>query len=587
VSLAVRSCRPLLAKRRQRVDGCVPNTHLEVKVGSARETARAGPPNDGAVRHRLADAHRDTGEVRIHRLHAGAVVNGDEKAIAPCVPTGEADASGARRADACPNRRCVVDTGVEAVVARPEEPARRQRGRSRQAQRSARQWAANRGERQRADYTVDSQSDGGLEPTNGGRGPSGVAAVHRTGRKSLPRKQELERRDVPATEAGAQRSLPERVATVLAECRSRLIDRLGYGGEPAKAMLCERAIQAIDRAAIEPPFPQTDLQCRDVGIPDRGRRSRDEHQRGDKCDNNPSAHFPVLGRSGRELEPQRPSALLLAAVLAAVLGGCAGNEPSGEPEPGPVHVHGLGINPAGGALMIATHTGLWRLAAQRTTAVRVGDSRQDTMGFTVVGPDHFLASGHPEVALTGDEFEPHLGLIESQDGGRTWDGVSMAGEADFHVLRLEGERIFGINARTGELLISRNRGESWVGVMTPSPFVDVVVSPVKSNVWVAVGDDGLYGTSDNGASWVRFNSIRGLLAWPETRSLYVVALDGTVHLSRDAGTRFVSLSRVATPRAFLATDAMTLYVAAHDGTIYLSRDGGRSWQIRSPARTSH
>jgi hypothetical protein len=575
-----------LTKRRQRVDGCVPNTQLEVKMGSTRETTRPGPPYDGALRHRLADAHRDAREVRIHRLDPGAVVNGHEEPIAARVPTGEADASGARRADGGPSHGCVVDTGMEAVLARPEEAARRQRGRSRQAQRSARQWPAYRGERQRTDYAVGRQSDGGLKPTNGGRGTGGVAAVHRTGGKALPRQHELEGRHVPAADTRTQRSLPERVATVLAECRSRLIDWLDPRGELPKAMLRQRSIQAVNRAAIEPALPQTHLQCRDVGIPDGGRRRGDEHQHRDKSDKNPPAHFRVFGASGWELEPRLRSALPLAAVLAAVLGGCAGNEPAAELKPGPVHVHGVGINPADGALMIATHTGVWRVPAQRTRPVRVGDSRQDTMGFTVVGPDHFLASGHPELALAGDEFAPHLGLIESDDGGRTWNGVSMAGEADFHALRLEGERIFGINARTGQLLISPDRGDNWVGVIAPSPLVDIVISPAESNVWIAAGEDGVYETFDDGASWARLNAMRGLLAWPDPRSLYVVTLDGTVHVSRDAGKRFVSLSRVATPRALLATDANTLYVAAHDGTIYISRDGGRSWRIRSHARPS-
>jgi hypothetical protein len=33
----------------------------------------------------------------------------------------------------------------------------------------------------------------------------------------------------------------------------------------------------------------------------------------------------------------------------------------GGADPGPVHVHGLGINPADDALFIATHTGLYRV----------------------------------------------------------------------------------------------------------------------------------------------------------------------------------------------------------------------------------
>ena len=57
---------------------------------------------------------------------------------------------------------------------------------------------------------------------------------------------------------------------------------------------------------------------------------------------------------------------------------------------GPVHVHGLGIDPADKALFIATHTGLFRVGDGQSSAVRVGDSYQDTRGFTVVGENRFL-----------------------------------------------------------------------------------------------------------------------------------------------------------------------------------------------------
>ncbi|MBA3802551.1 MAG: hypothetical protein H0X22_06565, partial [Acidimicrobiia bacterium] len=57
------------------------------------------------------------------------------------------------------------------------------------------------------------------------------------------------------------------------------------------------------------------------------------------------------------------------------------------------HVHGLGLNPADGSLIVATHNGTFRIPADSEDAERLGDSLQDTMGFTVVGPDHFLGSG--------------------------------------------------------------------------------------------------------------------------------------------------------------------------------------------------
>lgn len=65
-------------------------------------------------------------------------------------------------------------------------------------------------------------------------------------------------------------------------------------------------------------------------------------------------------------------------------------------DPGPMHVHGLGVNPADDALFIATHTGLYRVEKGKRKAQRVGNRYQDTMGFTIVGPNRFLGSGHPD-----------------------------------------------------------------------------------------------------------------------------------------------------------------------------------------------
>src|SRR5688572_9057293 len=57
-------------------------------------------------------------------------------------------------------------------------------------------------------------------------------------------------------------------------------------------------------------------------------------------------------------------------------------------DPGVVHIHGLGINPGNGDLYAATHMGVFRIEDDKAT--RIADRHQDTMGFTVVGPDHFI-----------------------------------------------------------------------------------------------------------------------------------------------------------------------------------------------------
>jgi hypothetical protein len=81
---------------------------------------------------------------------------------------------------------------------------------------------------------------------------------------------------------------------------------------------------------------------------------------------------------------------LLASVVAAAGCGGGGNDEApltGPPQvfdPGPVHVHGLGVNPRDGALFIATHTGLFRAAPEERRARRVAGRSQDTLGFTVL-----------------------------------------------------------------------------------------------------------------------------------------------------------------------------------------------------------
>ena len=118
------------------------------------------------------------------------------------------------------------------------------------------------------------------------------------------------------------------------------------------------------------------------------------------------------------------------AILGIVATGCSAAQepeaPEGTAGPGLAHVHGLGVDPADGMLLAASHYGVYRLPESGEPEL-VG-ARQDTMGFTVVGPRHFLGSGHPDPGDT--DQSPHLGLIESTDAGQTWRSLSLAGEAD-------------------------------------------------------------------------------------------------------------------------------------------------------------
>lgn len=273
------------------------------------------------------------------------------------------------------------------------------------------------------------------------------------------------------------------------------------------------------------------------------------------------------------------AALASAAAVIAFLVGLRvlGNEERSASGPAPVHVHALGLNPADRALFIATHTGLFRLEPDAQRAERVGDRYQDTMGFTVAGPDHFLGSGHPDVR---DKLPPLLGLVESRNGGETWTPISLLGEVDFHALRVRSERVVGYDATGGRVMVSDNRGRSWRSSRPPEPLLDLVMDPGVADQLLAAGESHLFVSPDSGRTWSPREQGTGLLAWPRRDRLYLLDGGGQLWLSRDGARRWQSRSRIGgRAAALLAVSAETLYAATHDGEIKRSLDGGESWTM--------
>jgi hypothetical protein len=294
---------------------------------------------------------------------------------------------------------------------------------------------------------------------------------------------------------------------------------------------------------------------------------------------------------GRESIARTPLIVLLAAGL--LVAGCGGDsDDSGQAastdapkveDPGPIHVHGLGINPEDGALFVATHTGLFRAAEGEPRATRVADRFQDTMGFTVVGPNRFLGSGHPD----GREgLPPFLGLIESRDAGRTWEPISLLGKRDFHVLEATDRRVYGFGSDfdSGQagLLVSDDGGHSWDERTPLEALVSLAIDPGDPDHVVVSGEQGLYVSSDGGRGWRPLEGGPALLAWPAGGPLFAVAFDGSVARSGDAGGSWRQVGQIGDePAAFEGAAGGDLYAALHDGTIKRSANGGASWSVRA------
>jgi len=279
-------------------------------------------------------------------------------------------------------------------------------------------------------------------------------------------------------------------------------------------------------------------------------------------------------------------ALLLTGALA--LGACGEDSTVGSDRLAPArgdtraeleHIHGLGVDPGSGGLYVATHYGLFRAAKDQTTLQRAGSSRQDIMGFSVVGRRRFIGSGHPDPS---ENQNPNLGLIESRDGGRSWRNISLLGEADFHVLESAGSRVYGFDGTQGRLMVSSDGGRSWQQRRPPAGVFGLAIDPANRDRVVVSTERGLFSSTTAGESWRPVDErLAGLLAWPRPKQLYLIDGQGQVQLSRDGGRVWQVVGDLGgQPAAFIASGT-DLYAALGDGSVKRSTDGGRLWTVRA------
>ena len=266
---------------------------------------------------------------------------------------------------------------------------------------------------------------------------------------------------------------------------------------------------------------------------------------------------------------------LIAVVGAVLLVGSGRDNPGGTASSGApsgmAHVHGLGLDD--GELLAATHYGAFRVA-EDGSVTQVGPT-QDVMGFTVVGPGHYLASGHPGA---GQDAPGNLGLIESTDGGETWDSVSLSGKADFHSLTARHSRVYGYSG--GVLMVSEDK-KTW-DERAAIGLVDLAVSPDEPDTILATTERGLAVSADGGK---RFELVEGapvmvLITWTDEGTIVGVDRQGVVHVSQDRGGAWEKRGPTGGQPAALTAQGERIFVATYGGRIVESADGGRTFQVR-------
>lgn len=257
-------------------------------------------------------------------------------------------------------------------------------------------------------------------------------------------------------------------------------------------------------------------------------------------------------------------------------GGGAGDQVVGaaaSEDPGVLHVHALGVNPADGLLYAATHTGLFRVGEDGTLS-RIADRYQDTMAFTVIGPDRFVASGHPDLR---EGLPSRLGLIESTDAGETWRAVSMQGEADFHAIALAGDLMYGADSTSGSILASIDEGVTW-DERGAAPLAALAVDPADPAHLVGADYDGVVlESTDGGRTWQAMDGPTvTALVWDEG-GLIALGADGAVLRAGTPEGPWETAGRLPNPGVALTGEPGRLYAATDTGTLVRSSDGGRTW----------
>ena len=297
-----------------------------------------------------------------------------------------------------------------------------------------------------------------------------------------------------------------------------------------------------------------------------------------------------------------PRSLPLAPAVALALGCGGGGEQARAPaEPAgivdrskePPYVNALDVNPRDGSLLMNTNVGLFRIAPDGRAARRV-EARVDAapspvaigragLAFTFTGPDRLLGSGHPDRAGALPES---LGLLLSEDAGRSWRSLSRMGQSDFHALHLVEGRVIAADLLTYTVMVSPDGGRTWEQRPPPEPLFDLEVDPGDPRALAASSQRQLFTSDDQGRTWrPRDAAPFALLEWTRDGRLHRADQDGKVSESSDGGAswRRVGSTRPA-PQAIAADPDGDLYVAAKDGSVDRSEDGGRTWATHFRAR---
>lgn len=270
-----------------------------------------------------------------------------------------------------------------------------------------------------------------------------------------------------------------------------------------------------------------------------------------------------------------------AVATAIVFGSCSSDSDEQSDAAGPGHVHSVTIDPTDGSLLLAGHYGLFRVdqSTSDRSLTRVGNVGYDFMGFTVGDDGQYLGSGHPPPS---DPRPPHLGLIGSTDAGATWGGVSLEGEADFHLLASQGAAVYGADSLSGRFFASSDGGRTWARTELRGAPLSIAPSPEKDGEVLVSTTSGTNSTSNGGRSFEQVDDDAAVLDWGED-GIYRTLSTGQVQWSDDPDAGWKPRGELPLLPVALESGRGMVFAVLSDGSVHSSSDGARTWaELFSP-----
>lgn len=158
---------------------------------------------------------------------------------------------------------------------------------------------------------------------------------------------------------------------------------------------------------------------------------------------------------------------------------------------------------SGGGLWKTTNGGdNWEVVSDNLPSLRIS-----TIDINPLDPDHLIMGTGLYVGVSFT-LQPGIGLLESKDGGNTWNpsGFSYGFASAVSVNRViwdgsDPARIF-LGANNG-FWVSQDTGATWLNVLGGS-ISDIVQDPVSPNIlYAGVHSVGVFKSTDSGQSWMQ------------------------------------------------------------------------------------